>query len=122
MYEAKSAIKGKFLGRGAQYEAVIDPKCFLRASSQNHYFMPVSGGQAGIYGNNSFFCCPSFFLFFVFSKKMYTKAVTLLAILYADRRDRRKSPGVPGAAIVIFADRRDPRIKSPISGMSDIGD
>ena len=32
-----------------------------------------------------------------------------LAILYADRRDRRKSPGVPGAAIAIFS-------------MSDIGD
>ena len=44
------------------------------------------------------------------------------AILYADRRDRRKSPGVPGAAIAIFVDRRDRRIKSPISGMSDIGD
>ena len=27
-----------------------------------------------------------------------------LAILYADRRDRRKPPGVPGAAIAIFAD------------------
>ena len=26
---------------------------------------------------------------------------THLAILYADRRDRRKSPGVPGAAIAI---------------------
>ena len=45
-----------------------------------------------------------------------------LAILYADRCDRRKSPGVPGAAIAIFSDRRDRRIKSPISGMSDIGD
>ena len=50
------------------------------------------------------------------------KLKTHLAILYADRRDRRKSPGVPGAAIAIFADRRDRRIKSPISGMSDIGD
>ena len=50
------------------------------------------------------------------------KPATHLAILYADRRDRRKSPGVPGAAIAIFADRRDRRIKSPISGMSDIGD
>ena len=39
--------------------------------------------------------------------------------LYADRR---KSPGVPDAAMAIFADRRDRRIKSPISGMSDIGD
>ena len=47
------------------------------------------------------------------------KPATHLAILYADRCDRRKSPGVPGAAIAIFADRR---IKSPISGMSDIGD
>ena len=46
---------------------------------------------------------------------------THLAILYADRRDRRKSPSVPGAAIAIFADRRDRRIKSPISDMSDIG-
>ena len=50
------------------------------------------------------------------------KPATHLAILYADRRDRRKSPDVPGAAIAIFADRRDRRIKSPISGMSDIGD
>ena len=50
------------------------------------------------------------------------KPATHLAILYADRRDRRKSPGVPGAAIAIFADHRDRRIKSPISGMSDIGD
>ena len=49
------------------------------------------------------------------------KPATHLAILYADRRDWRKSPGVPGAAIAIFADRRDRRIKSPISGMSDIG-
>ena len=50
------------------------------------------------------------------------KPATHLAILYADRRDRRKSPGVSGAAIATFADRRDRRIKSPISGMSDIGD
>ena len=50
------------------------------------------------------------------------KPATDLAILYADRRDRRKSPSVPGAATAIFADRRDRRIKSPISGMSDIGD
>ena len=50
------------------------------------------------------------------------KPATHLAILYADRGDRRKSPGVPGVAIAIFADRRDRRIKSPISGMSDIGD
>ena len=48
------------------------------------------------------------------------KPATRLAILYADRGDRRKSPGEPGAAIAIFADRRDRRIKSPISGMSDI--
>ena len=34
-----------------------------------------------------------------------------------DCDDRRKSPGVPGAAMAIFADGR---IKSPISGMSDI--
>ena len=54
--------------------------------------------------------------------KHYLKPATHLAILYADRRDRRKSPGVPGAAIAIFTDRRDRRIKSPISGMSDIGD
>ena len=47
--------------------------------------------------------------------------MTQLAILYADRGDRRKSPGVPGAAMAIFADRRDRRLKSPISGMSDIG-
>ena len=50
------------------------------------------------------------------------KPTTHFAILYADRRDRRKSPGEPGAAIAIIADRRDRRIKSPISGMSDIGD
>ena len=50
------------------------------------------------------------------------KPATHLAILYADRGDRRKSPGVPGAAIAIFADRRDRRVKSPISGMSDISD
>ena len=46
------------------------------------------------------------------------KPATHLAILYADRRDRRKSPGVPGAAIAIFANRR----QSLISGVSDIGD
>ena len=50
------------------------------------------------------------------------KPATRLAILYADRRDRPKLPGVPGAAIAIFADCRDRRIKSAISGMSDIGD
>ena len=38
------------------------------------------------------------------------KEVTHKAILYADRRDRRKSPGVPGAAIAIFVDRGDRRI------------
>ena len=30
------------------------------------------------------------------------KPATHLAILYADRRDRRKSPSVPGAAIAIW--------------------
>ena len=50
------------------------------------------------------------------------KPATHLVILYADRGDRRKSPGVPGEAIAIFADRHDRRIKLPISGMSDIGD
>ena len=50
------------------------------------------------------------------------KPATHLAILYADRRNRRKSPGVPGAAIAIFADRRDRGIKSLISGMLDICD
>ena len=53
---------------------------------------------------------------------IFLKPATHLAILYGDRR---KSPGVPGAAIAIFAVRRDRRIKSPISGMSmmsDIGD
>ena len=45
-----------------------------------------------------------------------------MAILYADRRNQRKSPSMPGAAIAIFADRRDRRIKSPISSMSDIAD
>ena len=39
-----------------------------------------------------------------------------------DRRDRSKSPGAPGGAIATFADRHDRRIRSPISGMSDIGD
>ena len=52
----------------------------------------------------------------------FLKPATHLGILHADRRDRRKSPGVPVAAITIFADRRDRRIKSPISSMSDIGD
>ena len=52
----------------------------------------------------------------------YIKPATHLAILYADRRDRRKSPGVPGAEIAIFADCRDRPLKSLISGMSDIGD
>ena len=56
-----------------------------------------------------------------YARKADIKSATHLAILYADRRDRRKSPGVPGAAITIFADRRDQRIKL-ISGMSDIGD
>ena len=46
------------------------------------------------------------------------KPSTHWVILYADRRERRKSPGVPGAAIAIFADRRDRRIKSPICGIS----
>ena len=32
------------------------------------------------------------------------------------------TPGLPGAAIAIFADCRNWRIKSPISGMSQIGD
>ena len=41
--------------------------------------------------------------------------MTQPAILYADRGDRRKSPGVPATAI--FADRSDQRIKLPISGM-----
>ena len=35
------------------------------------------------------------------------KLVTHQTILYADRGDRRKSPGVAGAAIAIFADHRD---------------
>ena len=48
--------------------------------------------------------------------------MTHLAILYTDHGDRRKSPIVLGAAIAIFANPRDRGIKSPISGMSDIGD
>ena len=32
-----------------------------------------------------------------------------------DSGERRKSPGLPGAAIAIFPDHRDRRIKSPIS-------
>ena len=47
------------------------------------------------------------------------KPVTHYVILYADRRDR---PSVPSAAIAIFAHRHDRRTKSPISGISDIGD
>ena len=53
----------------------------------------------------------------------FVKPATHLAIFYADRRDRRKSPVVPGAAIAIFAailhefsklpHRRDRRKKSP---------
>ena len=64
------------------------------------------------------------FLFFkYFIRRIYLifptlKTATHLAILHADRHDRRKSPGVPGGAIAIF----DRCIKSPISGMSDIGD
>ena len=50
------------------------------------------------------------------------KPATHLAILYADRGERRNSPGVPGAVMASFRDRCDRRIKSPISGMSDIGD
>ena len=41
--------------------------------------------------------------------------MTQLPILYSDRGDRRKSPGVPGAATAIFADRGDQRTKLPIS-------
>ena len=37
-----------------------------------------------------------------------------------DRGERRKSPGLPGAAIAIFPDHRDRRIKSPISEIPDI--
>ena len=49
---------------------------------------------------------------------MILKPATDLAILYTDRGDRRKSPGVSGATIAIFANRCDRRIKSRISGMS----
>ena len=38
------------------------------------------------------------------------RPATHLAILYADRLDRQKSPGVPDAAIAIFADYRDRRL------------
>ena len=48
--------------------------------------------------------------------------MTQIAILYADRGDQRKSPGVPGAATAILADRSDQRIRLPISGMSPIND
>ena len=34
-------------------------------------------------------------------------------ILYADRGDRGKSPGMPGAAMEIFADRRGIKSHSP---------
>ena len=43
---------------------------------------------------------------------MILKPATHLVILYTDRDDLRKLPGVSGAAITIFADRRDRRIKS----------
>ena len=48
--------------------------------------------------------------------------MTQLPILYSDLGDRRKSPGVPGAATAIFADRSEQRIRLPISGMSPIND
>ena len=52
------------------------------------------------------------------------KPPTHQATLYAHCGDRRKSPSVPASATVNFAsefDRRDLLSKSPISGMSDIG-
>ena len=52
----------------------------------------------------------------------YLKPPTHLAILYTDCHDRQKLPSVPCTAIAIFIDLRDQRIKSPRSGMSDIGD
>ena len=57
MYEAQSATKGEFLGREAKYEA-LSTKTFLACefSGFYHYFMPASGGQARISGNNSCFC------------------------------------------------------------------
>ena len=42
------------------------------------------------------------------------RPATHLAILYADPGDRRKSPGVPGAAIAVLADRGDRRLKSHV--------
>ena len=53
-------------------------------------------------------------------RSLLVKPATHLAILYTDHRDRRKSPGVPGAAIVIFASHGDRRIKSPISDGNEI--
>ena len=52
-------------------------------------------------------------------QELSLKPATLLAILYADRGDQRKSLSVYGAAIAI-TDRRDRRIKSPITDMPDI--
>ena len=51
------------------------------------------------------------------------KQATHLAILYADRRDGQKSPGVHGAAIAIFAGRHDRRIylASQISAIAFAG-
>ena len=47
------------------------------------------------------------------------KPMTHLAVLYDDRGDWRKSPGVPSTAIAIFADRRDWRLKLSISDLPD---
>lgn len=56
-------------GAHIQYEAAsIDPKRFLQASSQYHYFMPSNGGQGRISYNNSFFC-GHFSVFFFFQDK-----------------------------------------------------
>ena len=53
-------------------------------------------------------------LTFTFSKSGELKPATHLAILYADRRDRWKSPGMSGATIAIFTDHRDRRIIADI--------
>ena len=48
--KTKCTRHNEFLSREVQHET------FLRVSSQYYYFMSVSGAQARISGNNSFFC------------------------------------------------------------------
>ena len=64
------------------------------------------------------------FFFFLFPVRAILHCITtsrVLSVRLEPATHRRKSPGVLGAAIAIFAGRRDRRIKSSISGMSDMG-